>query len=159
MSVDPQISKNMVLDGIEGERDLEAVEMMLLAIPENHNAGLLIRQMINFSATYDHIVDGDPYTTEEVHGMVDILLRGLVQNSFYVTHVNVLLPIIINAIHAWRFADECPEYRIKVADGLSELGCTMLYLTGGKKRLNEWGNHWRKMCIKVLNSSDKEEQT
>ena len=158
MSVVEQLTAKHVIDGIEDKVDLEAVELMLLAVPEDPNAGLLIRQMISFSATYDHVVDGDKFTKDDVHSMVDILLRGLIQNPFYVRHVNVFVPIIINAIHAWRYADDCPEYRIKVADVLSELGSSMLYLSGGTKRLAEWGNHWRDMIIKLLKDSDNTEE-
>ena len=134
--------------------DRDMVRFMEEAIPEDHQAALLIRQVITFTATYDHIVDEDEYTTDQVHVMVNVLLHGMPLNGFYVKYLAVLLPIILNAIHAWRYADTCPEYRIKVSDVLSELGCSMLYLSGGMSRLNEHGNHWRDLTLNLLKASD-----
>lgn len=152
-----KLTPAMVLSGMEDKVDEVAVDFMLKAIPEDPHGGLLIRQMISFTATYDHIVDGDEFTVNQVHGMVDILLRGLIQNPFYINNVNLYVPIIINAIHAWRYADDCPEYRVKVGDVLSELGCAMLYLSGGMMRLNEFGGGWRDQVLRILKDSDKQE--
>ena len=51
MSVVEQLTAKHVIDGIEDKVDCETVELMLLAIPEDPNAALLVRQMISFSAT------------------------------------------------------------------------------------------------------------
>ena len=142
-------------EGMEEGGDRDMVRFMERAIPEDNQAALLIRQVITFTATYDHIVDEDEYTTDQVHVMVNVLLHGMPLNGFYVKYLAIFLPIVLNAIHAWRYADTCPEYRINVSDVLSELGCSMLYLSGGMGRLNEHGNHWRDLTINLLKTSDK----
>jgi|3_EtaG_2_1085321.scaffolds.fasta_scaffold81453_2 hypothetical protein len=142
--------------GMTDMEDIEAVTFMQKAIPEDFNAALLIRNMISWTATYDHIVDGDPWTNDQVHDMVQILLYELPSNPFYKRNRDIYLTLIINAIHAWRYAESRPEYRIKVADILSELGCAMLLCSGGFHRLTEHGDKWREIAMNILNSSDRE---
>ena len=145
---------DIAAEGMTDDVDAATVLMMRDAVPEKPEAALLIRQMISFSATYDHVVDRDGWKTDDVHTMVDILLHGLWTNKFYCENVTTFLPIIMNAIHAWKYAETHPDYRIKVGDGLSELGCAILYVTGGLTRLNEWGDRWRDQVTLVLTDSD-----
>jgi hypothetical protein len=148
---------DIAVEGMTDEVDAATVLMMRDAVPEKPEAALLVRQMISFSATYDHIVDRDEWETEHVHTMVEILLSGLPNNRFYTDNVTTFLPIIMNAIHAWRYAEKCPAYRVKVGDGLSELGCAMLYVTGGSTRLRTWGGMWRDQVLELMEDSDKGE--
>ena len=140
--------------GMTDKVDIATVAMMSEAVPENPEAALLVRQMISFSATYDHIVDRDDWEPDHVHTMIDILLHGLWTNKFYTANVTTFLPIIMNAIHSWKYAEQHPEYRLKVGDGLSELGCAMLYVSGGLHRLNEWGGRWRDQILVLMEDSD-----
>lgn len=140
--------------GMTDAVDIETVAMMSEAVPEKPEAALLIRQMISFTATYDHIVDHDDWATDDVHTMVDILLHGLWVNKFYTENVVSFMPIIMNAIHSWKFAENNPAYRLKVGDILSELGCAILYVTGGLTRLNEWGGKWRGQVLILMKDSD-----
>jgi len=140
--------------GMTDKVDAATVRMMSVAVPENPEAALLIRQMISFGATYDHIIDRDNWESDHVHTMIDILLHGLWVNKFYADNVSTFLPIIMNAIHSWKYAEKHPEYRLKVGDGLSELGCAMLYVSGGLGRLNEWGDRWRTQILVLGEDSD-----
>lgn len=146
---------DIAAEGMTDKVDAATVLMMRDAVPEKPEAALLIRQMISFSATYDHIIDRDEWQTTDVHTMVDILLHGLWTNKFYTDNVTTFLPIIMNAIHSWKYAETHPAYRLKAGDGLAELGCAILYLTGGLGRLNEWGERWRDQITLVMNDSDK----
>ena len=146
--------ENPTTIGMTDKVDIDAVLMMGEAVPENPEAALLIRQIISFSATYDHVIDHDNWTTDDVHTMVDILLHGLWVNKLYTENVASFMPIIMNAIHSWKFAENNPEYRLKVGDILSELGCAILYVTGGLARLNEWGGKWREQVLILMKDSD-----
>ena len=141
--------------GMKDAEDIEGVAFIQSAIPEDPNAALLIRNMISWTATYDHIVDGDPWKEDDVHDMIQILLYELPSNPFYKRNQDIYLTITINAIHAWRFAESHAEYRIKVADVLSELGCAMLLCSGGLHRLKEYGDKWREIVMNILTTSDK----
>ena len=146
--------KDQATIGMTDKVDMETVQLMREAVPENPEAALLIRQMISFGATYDHVVDGDEWTTDNVHGMVEILLHGLWMNKLYTDNIASFLPIIMNGIHSWKFAENNPEYRLKVNDILSELGCAILYVTGGMTRLNGWGGKWRRQILILMKDSD-----
>jgi len=144
-----------LVKGIHGKGDKELVLLIAKMIPEDVQPAWLIRSIISMSATYDHIVDNDSYTIEEVHNMVGDMLYYFPTNPFFVRHQQVLRVLLLNSIHAWKFAESCPDYRIKVADCISEIGCACLLLTGGLTRLNTEGNKWRQACYNLLKQSDK----
>ena len=146
--------EDALTNGVKDKDDRDAILLMAKAIPEDPEAALLVRHTISWSATYDHVVDGDKWSADQVHWMVDILLRGLPTHQFYMRNLNVYLTIIVNAIHSWRYAESRPEYRVKVGDGLSELGCAMLLCSGGPTRLEEWGNAWRDQVQLIIKGSD-----
>lgn len=148
---------SVVTQGMASAVDRETVGLMARACPEEPLAALLIRHTIEWTATYDHIVDGDVWTVDQVHHMVRVLLSDLPENAFYVRHFRTLNPIIQNAIHAWRYADSSPEYRIKVGDVIAELGCAVLQCVGGVNRLNEFGDTWRDQVCLLLKSSDEKD--
>ena len=75
--------------GMKDAEDIEGVAFIQSAIPEDPNAALLIRNMISWTATYDHIVDGDPWKEDDVHDMfADNVAKAFYpfENSKYTFH-------------------------------------------------------------------------
>lgn len=142
-------SENMPTGG-----DVELVALMEKLVPEEPQAAWLIRHCISWSATYDHVLDGDDWKPDDLHQMVRHLLWDLPNNSFYVKNFRVLSTVLLNGVDAWKFANDCKEYRIKVADGLAELGCAIFVCVGGVDRLLQCGHLWREAVLKLLKQSD-----
>jgi hypothetical protein len=148
------MSPESIVSGIT-EGDREIILLMASFVPEDLSVAALIRDTISWSATYDHILDGDEWTPGHLHQMIETFLIGLPTNAFYRKHESVLMVILLNAISAWKYAETNPAYRVKVADGISELGCACLLLSGGTARLNKHGAEWREASLKLLKQSDE----
>lgn len=133
----------------------QLIDLLREAVPEWPDAADLVDVLIRVSSVYDHLIDDDEHSKEDVHRMVRLLVYDLPLNRFFAEHRTMLLPIVMNAISAWRHADSDDFCRVKVGDIASEIGCAALLVAGGPDRLEQYGIKVRSFASEMVKANDR----
>lgn len=103
---------------------------------------------------WDHVIDNDPID----RGAFDVaMVTALVKwqlDPFFQANKASLLPVVLNAITAWRHANQS-GYKIKAFDVYSEIGTAIALITGGVDFALSISPSLRDLCVKVMLEDDE----
>ena len=87
-------------------------------------------QAIECALTWDHIVDRDPVTSEEVHATFETLMLDWVFNDWFIKNRLSLVPVLSNLVANWKLAPN--EGSKESYAPYLDLPLTVCLLTGGR---------------------------
>lgn len=101
--------------------------------------------------TWDHIMDGDPIDKDVADRAFMALTIGWPMNEWFIKNRVILVPVMVNAISAWKHASIVGTPKIKAYDVYAEVACTMALLLGGLTAVKVYGPKIREltqaMCL------------
>lgn len=138
---------------------LEWHKLARVALPDAPAALEWIGQVQNLAWCWDHAVDGDPLDTAAFNEVMGQVLLEWPANPFYRQNLAALVPALAVCIDAWKRSDATQEERILAYAPATDLMVTVLFLVGGRQRVNEFGCRFRELARTICICNDTVERT
>jgi len=114
-----------------------------------------LHQVLNASQVWDNCVDGNdkPKASQADDVFVSLITEWPI-NPWFNANKMVLIPVMVNAISAWRFSDSDKRARQRAYDVGTELICTTAYLLGGQELVDKHMPEVRRLCLEAQVAND-----
>ncbi len=123
---------------------------------ENAWAHRWLDQALTASQVWDNCVDeGDVPCPKQADAVFMALITEWPLNPWFNANKHVLVPVMVNAISAWRFSDADKRARQRAYDVGTELICTVSFLLGGQAAVDRHMPEIRRLCLEAQEANDK----
>lgn len=106
-------------------------------------------QIIEAALVWDHLVDGEAIDPQMANRVMSALITEWPLNGFVQRYAQTLIPVIVNAISAWKHSYEKDEPKIKALDIYSEIPTTIAFILGGMEMVNHYSPQIRAFVHKL----------
>ena len=117
-----------------------------------------LSQVQDFAWGVDHVIDGDKLDKSAFNTSVKQVLLEWPANPFFQANRAGLVPAMAACLNAWERSDECPEERMLAYNPATELAVTVLFLVGGRERVDEYGLRLRELAARIRKHNDEAKQ-
>ena len=115
-----------------------------------------LHQALNASQVWDNCVDqNDKPNPDQADGVFMALITEWPMNPWFNANKAILVPVMVNAISAWRFSDSDKRARQRAYDVGTELICTTAYLLGGQALVDKHLPDVRRLCLEAQLANDR----
>lgn len=111
-------------------------------------------ELFNIAMTWDHIVDGDEVDADMADMVLEAVLTKWPHNPFFQKFRDVLVPVMVNCISAWRSSNkqECPK--IKALDVFTEPVGVVCFVLHGHAGVARWMPEYRRLMAEICEEDD-----
>ena len=117
---------------------------------ERKDALTWLTQLWGLAMTWDHLVDGDLLDLPLAERTFEALLLEWPANPFWKSYAAALMPVLANALAAWRTGERARDYDI-----YCETACTVAFCLGGNEMVKRFSPRIR-ATVKQLLDEDNE---
>ena len=113
-------------------------------------------QALTAAQVWDNCVDsGDKPDPKQADAVFLALITEWPLNPWFNSNKAALVPVMVNAISAWRFSDQDPRARQRAYDVGSELICTAAFIIGGQALVDKHMPKVRQLCLEAQIANDR----
>lgn len=117
-----------------------------------------LSQVQNLAWCWDHIMDDDPLDKAVFNTSLEQVLLEWPMNPFYRANLAALVPAMASCISAWKRSDKSQAERLLAYAPAGDLASTVLFLVGGRQRVNEYAGLLRALAADICKRNDEMEQ-
>lgn len=119
-------------------------------------AAAWVQSLWEILLTWDHIEDGDAVDRAVANRAFEALMLHWPQNPFFNANKERLLPVMFNAVSAWRHSNAGGPAN-KGWDFYTEIPCTIAAIIGGMQAVNHYVPRLRALAERIHAEDDKED--
>lgn len=135
----------------------KAIESLLKEMLQEHpHAFEWVKDLFNASLLWDHIVDRDDIDVDAADDSFMAMWVRWPLNPFFDKFKHVLVPVVVNAISAWKWSNAPGTPKIKAFDIYNEVPCTVAFLCGGQPMVDQYIQRLRD--INYVNQMEDDER-
>jgi len=112
-----------------------------------------LSQLWDVIMTWDHIVDGDELDLAKADRAFENMLLIWPGNPFWNQNAARLIPVLINAVAAWRYANNIGD-NTRAYDVYTEVPCTVAAIIGGAAAVRKYSTPIRVLVDKARKEDD-----
>lgn len=132
----------------------KATEVLVEATLDNLDAQRWLIQLFNAAMTWDHIEDREEIDVRVADASFVAMWTDWPMNDFFIKNRVVLVPVLVNAISAWKSSNESGMSKIKAYDIFTESICAVLWILGGQSRVDWFMPKIRRLVQQICNEDE-----
>jgi len=113
--------------------------------------------LLEAGLVWDHIVDGDTLDVAMADRVFVALVTRWPLNPWWTRNAVVLVPVLINAISAWRWSNQKNAPKDRAYDIYTEVPATMAFLIGGQAAVDHYLPRLRDLAQARLIEDEQED--